>query len=130
MRSEQGLTLIEVMIASALLAAALVVLGQLLTTAVISNVSAGKATMAIILASQKAEELRSSPLRPVGGADQIDQWGVVVGTGVLPAAGAVFARRWTIDVVPGSPLSTHIVHVHVETPQRPVTSVVAAARWP
>lgn len=113
-RDESGLSVIEAMIATSLLATALVVLAQLLTSAVTSNIAAGKATVAMVLASQKIEELRSAPARPAAGTDQVDR----------------FARRWTIDALPASPLGTCIIQVHVDAPGRPVTSVIAAARWP
>jgi len=112
-RAESGLSVIEVMIATALLAIALVVLAQLLTTAVTSNIAAGKDSAAIVLASQKIEELRSSPTRPPAGTDHV----------------ATFLRRWTIEALPGTALGTYIIQVHVEPPGRPVTSLVAAARW-
>lgn len=117
------------MIATAVLAIALVVLAQVLTTAVTSNIAAGKATAAIVLASQKIEELRSSPARPAAGTDHVDQWGVVAGGGLNPARGVAFERRWTIDALPASALGTHIIKVDVEAPGRPVTSLVAAGRW-
>ena len=114
MRHESGLTLIEVMIAAALLAAALVVLAQLVTNAVTSNIAAGQATTAVVAASEKLEELRASPARPAPGRDQV----------------AVFVRRWTIDPLPGSALGTYVIQVDVEAPARPVISLVSAARWP
>jgi Tfp pilus assembly protein PilV len=129
MRGESGLSLIDAMIAIALLATAVVVLAQLLTSAVTSNSSAGKDTGAIVLASQKLEELRSSTTRPPAGTDGVDQWGVVVGAGPNPARGAMFVRRWTIDALPANVLGTCIIQVHIETPGRPSTSLIAASRW-
>lgn len=123
------MSLIEAMIATALLTTALVVLAQLLTTAVTSNVAAGKDTAAIVLASQKIEELRSSPALPPAGTDHVDQWGTVVGAGPNPARGAIFVRRWTIDALPANALGTYIIQVHVETPGRTSTSLIAATRW-
>jgi hypothetical protein len=94
---------------------------------VTSNIAAGKDTVAIALASQKIEELRSSPTLPPAGTDHVDQWGAVVGAG--PARGAMFVRRWTIDAVPANVLGTYFIQVHVDTPGRPVTSVIVATRW-
>lgn len=107
------MSVIEAMIASGLLATALVVLSQLLTGAVISNVAAGTATTGVVLASQKIEEFRSAPVRPPDGMDHV----------------ATFVRRWTLVPVPASPLGTYVVHVRVETAGRVVTSLIAAARW-
>jgi Tfp pilus assembly protein PilV len=128
MRRESGLSLIEAMIATALLTTALVVLAQLLTSAVTSNIAAGKDTAAIVLASQKLEELRSSATRPPAGTDGVDQWGVVLGAGPNAARG-MFVRRWTIDALPANVLGTYIIQVHIETPGRPSTSLIAASRW-
>ncbi len=107
------MSVIEAMIATGLLATALVVLSQLLTGAVTSNIAAGKATVAIVLASQKIEELRSAPARPPDGMDQV----------------AMFVRRWTFVPVPASSLGTYVVHVRVETAGRDVASLIAVARW-
>lgn len=124
-RAENGMSVIEAMIATALLATALVVLAQLLTSAVTSNVAAGKATAAIVLASQKIEELRSLPTRPPAGTDYVDQWGAAA----RAPQGAMYVRRWTTAALPANVLGTYVVQVDVETPGRPITSVIAAARW-
>jgi Tfp pilus assembly protein PilV len=129
MRSERGVSLIEAMIATTMLATALVTLAQLVSTAVSSNIAAGKVTAAVVLASQKLEELRSAPTRPPAGSDAVDSWGVVVGAGQNQARGAMFVRRWTIDAVPGAVLGTYIIQVHVEAPGRPVESAIGATRW-
>jgi Tfp pilus assembly protein PilV len=130
MRGEAGVTVLEAMIATALLATALVGLSQVLTTAVTSTSAAGRATAAIVLASQKIEELRSMPTRPPAGTDQVDRWGVLVGAGLNGSPGTMFVRRWTIDPVAGSPLGTYVLHVRVEAPGGVATSLIAATRWP
>jgi Tfp pilus assembly protein PilV len=128
-RAESGISLIDAMIATALLVTALVVLAQVLTTAVTSNIAAGKDTAAIVLASQKIEELRSSPSLPPAGTDSVDQWGMVVGTGPNPVRGVMFVRRWTIDPLAANVLGTYIIQVDVETPGRTGTTLIAATRW-
>jgi Tfp pilus assembly protein PilV len=114
-RAESGLSLIEATIATALLATALLALAQLLTAAIVSNVAAKKATAAVVAASEKIEELRSSPTPPSSGSDEVGQ----------------FVRRWTIDTLPASPLGTYIIEVHVETAGTAgaTTRLIAASRW-
>jgi Tfp pilus assembly protein PilV len=129
MRAEHGVSVIEAMIATALLATALTVLAQLLTTAVTSNIAAGRACVAIVLASQKLEELRSAPARPPDGSDSVDLWGGVAGVGPNPARGGMFVRRWTIQALPGTVLGTHVIQVRVDAAGQPATSVVGATRW-
>jgi prepilin-type N-terminal cleavage/methylation domain-containing protein len=115
MRAPRGFSLIEAVVAMALLAASLLVLAQLVTAAIMSNVAARKATTALILASQKIEELRSSPALPSYGSD----------------AAGLFVRHWTIDALPASALGTYIIEVRVETAGSAgaTTRLIAAARW-
>jgi prepilin-type N-terminal cleavage/methylation domain-containing protein len=56
--SESGFSLVEVMMAAALLGAALISLGQLFAMSTQSNLSARSTTYAAVLAEQKLEELR------------------------------------------------------------------------
>jgi type II secretory pathway pseudopilin PulG len=57
-RSEGGFSLIEVMLASGILATALIALAQLFVVALTANTSARSTTYATVLAEQKVEELR------------------------------------------------------------------------
>ena len=57
--AEGGFSLIEVIVASGILATALVALGQLFAIATTSNVSSKSTTFATVLAEQKLEELRA-----------------------------------------------------------------------
>jgi len=59
--SERGFSLIEVLIASLVLAVGVVSLAQLFTIAIASNLSARDTTEGTVLAAQKMEELRSLP---------------------------------------------------------------------
>src|SRR5688572_128489 len=56
---EGGFSLIEVMVASGILATALIALAQLFVVALTANTSARSTTYAAVLAEQKMEELRS-----------------------------------------------------------------------
>jgi type II secretory pathway pseudopilin PulG len=57
--AEGGFSLIEVIVASGILATALIALGQLFAIATSSNVSSKSTTFATVLAEQKLEELRA-----------------------------------------------------------------------
>jgi hypothetical protein len=57
--SEGGFSLLEVMIASGILATALIALGQLFAVALLANTSSRSTTYASVLAEQKMEELRA-----------------------------------------------------------------------
>ena len=57
-KSESGFSLIETMVATGLLAGAVVVLGQMFAIAMADNTSARTGTFAAVLAEQKMEQLR------------------------------------------------------------------------
>lgn len=57
--NDAGFSLVEVLLASGILATALIALGQLFAVATTSNTSARSTTFASVLAEQKMEELRS-----------------------------------------------------------------------
>jgi type II secretory pathway pseudopilin PulG len=57
--SQSGFTLVETLIASGIMVAAVVALGQMFATSVQNNISARNGTYAQILAQQKLEQLRS-----------------------------------------------------------------------
>jgi len=91
-RPAQGFSLIETLIACALLATALLSIGHLSTAAVSVLIDARSRTEATILAVSKLEELRSSAA-PAAGGDTVDA------RGQQPPQGAVsrlFERRWSV----------------------------------
>ena len=88
---DEGFSLIETLIACALLATALLSVGHLSTAAVTMLMDARSRTEATMLAVSKLEELRSSAA-PVAGGDMVDARG-------QPPQGAVsglFERRWSV----------------------------------
>ena len=102
---ERGVSLVEAIVATGLLAVALVTLAQLFAIAIRSNIDARTATYAALLAQSKVEELRASPVLTVspesalredtpGFVDYVDQFGHVVSDG-LP--NATYVRRWAIQ---------------------------------
>ena len=91
---DEGFSLIETLLACALLATALLSVGHLSTAAVNMLMDARSRTEATVLAVSKLEELRSSAA-PVAGGDTVDARG-------QPPQGAVsrlFDRRWSVAAV-------------------------------
>jgi type II secretory pathway pseudopilin PulG len=101
-----GFSLVEVIIATFLLATTLTALAQLLAISVTNNVVARHGTFAAVLAAQKVEQLRSSP--PVtaspGNTLQASTDGYVDYVGQ-------YIRRWSIEPLPAS--SAFVVQVLV-----------------
>jgi prepilin-type N-terminal cleavage/methylation domain-containing protein len=121
---DAGFSLVEVLIATALLAASLAALADLFTISVKNNIAARHGTVATALAAQKIEQLRVDPnLAPspsdalhvdaVRYVDFVDQ----------------YIRRWSIQPVPGS--SAFIVQVLVTRRRdRGTADAGAVARGP
>ena len=93
-----GFSLIEVLVATALLVTAVASLAQLLALATRANAAAGDMTVATVLAAQKVEELRAAPLQDLRGVqaiDYVDSRGQTLG-GAVPTRGRVYRRRWWV----------------------------------
>jgi len=115
-----GFSLLEVLVATSLVAAGVAALAQLATMSVLANLRAREATFAAILAQQKMEALfpeaasgalRQSPAGALGRNvdgyyDRID------------AGGRTYLRRWSVDAVPGSVSRALMLQVLVTDPTR------------
>ena len=114
------------MVATAILATAIVSLGQLFAIAMVSNRGARATTYAALLASQKMEQLRGvvyaeltpSPAGALGRntsgyVDYLDAYGRSLGGGGSPPAGTVYVRRWSIEPLPANPDNTLVLQVLV-----------------
>jgi len=102
LRDPRGFSLLEALVASAILSTALISLAQALAIATAATAAAGRTTLAALLGAQKIEELRAgswSELQP--GADS-------------PSPG--FNRTWSVVPLPSDPDFVVIVDVRVETP--------------
>lgn len=104
-RADDGFSLVEVLVATAVLVVGLVALAQLFAVATVSNISARQTTHATLLAAQKLEELRSLA------------WGQTSPPGLTPledrdTVGA-YTRRWTLAPLPRDPDNTIVIHVSV-----------------
>jgi prepilin-type N-terminal cleavage/methylation domain-containing protein len=117
LRAERGFSLLELLVASTLLAVGLLALAQLLALASTANAAAGRATYATALAADKLEELRAltweSLQRQAGeSADRLDGAG-------RPREGAfgaaAYTRRWVIDPLPADPHNTFVIQVIVSS---------------
>jgi prepilin-type N-terminal cleavage/methylation domain-containing protein len=117
----KGFTLVEVLVAMALLATAVVTTAGLLTIASNSVRAARVQSWASLLAIDKLEELRASPWPDLavstgdtlghdapGFVDYLNWRGEPVG-----AAAAVFVRRWNIQPLPSDSANTYVLQVYV-----------------
>ena len=93
-QSDDGFTLIETLIACALLATALLSVGHLATAAIILLMDSRSRTEATILAQSKLDELRSSAA-PADGSDTVDASGQPGSADSL----RLFDRRWSVGAV-------------------------------
>jgi prepilin-type N-terminal cleavage/methylation domain-containing protein len=113
-RSELGFSLIELLVATTILAVALLSLAQLLAVATAANASAGRATYAAVLAAEQLERLRAlswESLRARTGEsiDGLDRSGAPLDT-TSPAA---YRRRSRIDPLPADPGNALVIQVSV-----------------
>jgi general secretion pathway protein I len=142
MRRHAGFTLIEVLIAMALLGSALVAIAQLFADATRSGVSARRASYAIVLADAKVEELKlgsvvvgsTDALRTntPGFVDHVDAQGQVVGRGATPPGSALYTRRWSVQPALGAPevfvIQVSVVASHLVPGPAPETRLPEEAR--
>ncbi len=129
-RSDRGFSLLEALVATAIVASAFGVLTHLAVMATRANVSASFTTLAAQLAAGRADELASElavaggagvPLSPPGAltsntaghSDFFDAGGRPLGSGASAAAGASIVRRWSVRTLPGGPPDARLVYVVV-----------------
>lgn len=114
MRSEAGVTLVEVLLAAGLLASALVSLTALVGLAIDANASSGDLTRAAVLAEARLEALLAPQGAPPA-ADGVQRVEYLDPAGRLVAAAGqgVYARRWRISPVPGGPPGASLLVVEV-----------------
>lgn len=119
---EAGISLVESLVACALLSAGLLSLVQVCGVAAALNVSSRHTTLAAVLAAQKLEQLRGGAAQ-ASGLDFVDAAGLSLVTGGEPPPGAVFRRRWTVDPLDARPGEWVVVQVLVTPVAHP------DARW-
>ena len=112
LRGASAVHLVEVVIASSVLAAVCASLPAAFASAAAAGLAAGQTTVAVILASQKIEELRSSPFAAAGAldaSDLVDTAGRVADGQSAPA----FRRVWRTEWVPALPEQALVITVVV-----------------
>lgn len=110
--SQRGFSLVDALIASGLLAAAIAGLAHLFVVAARANADARDTTYATVLAAQKIEEFRAAAFPGTLGAesmDYLDAQGALVATRAL----SMYERRWTIQPLPAYPLDAVVITVVV-----------------
>jgi prepilin-type N-terminal cleavage/methylation domain-containing protein len=105
---QRGFSLVETIVATALLATALVALAQLVGAGVQSGAAARTRAATMLMAGQKMEELRALPwaaiaVIPPGTTDYLDASGHEQCVGADdPCGDAVYVRRWSVTPAPFS----------------------------
>lgn len=96
----RGFSLVEVLVATAIVVVALAGLAQVFVIATAANNGSKARTVATILAREKLEDLMASDGNAGGGADFLDARGQWLGEGETPPGGAAYLRRWSVDLLP------------------------------
>jgi Tfp pilus assembly protein PilV len=114
-----GFSLVEVLIATGLLATVIASLAQLFAVATRANLDAGDTTWATVLAAQKIEELRAEPF-PGPFVDQSVDY-LDSGGNRLDDPGSMrpaYTRRWWIEPLSSAPDNTIAITVSVSRYRR------------
>ena len=125
---DSGFSLLEVLVAGGILAAAVVAGAHQLVLTARVNLGARRVSEASLLAARKLEELRAagelsqSPPgalqeNTAGFVDWVDMVGNVLDGASLPPGAAIYTRRWSIEPLPEKPADTLVLQVLV-TPFR------------
>jgi prepilin-type N-terminal cleavage/methylation domain-containing protein len=156
--AEAGFSLLEVLVAAAIMAGTLATLGQLFAISVANNRAAGASSHATVLAAQKLEQLRgltwgdtstdtaSAVESPAGGTglsvspagslatnvngyvDYIDRFGVSLGGGTSIPPRTVYIRRWSIEPILSGSGSSIALRVFVTRYDTRTVAVPASSR--
>jgi prepilin-type N-terminal cleavage/methylation domain-containing protein len=136
-----GFSLVETLVAVAILAGALASLAQLIGLAAAANLRARRTTVATLVARQKMEELRSLPWdaalgpSPAGSlatgvdgyCDFFDARGQQFDSSSVPA-GVAFVRRWSIGRLGADPGRASVLRVVVVAADRRVYARLTSIR--
>lgn len=136
-RLDGGFSLVEVIIATALLTMSLAALAELFAVSVKNNAVARNGTFTAVLAAQKMEQLRSLawgfdvlglPISDIGLApsptntlqanadgyvDYLDPNGNMLGGGTVIPGNTAYIRRWYIEPLAANPNNTLVLQVLV-----------------
>jgi Tfp pilus assembly protein PilV len=122
---EQGSSLVEALVAAVILSTGVAAMAQLLAVATATNQASRQSTVAMIVAAQKLEELRTLPLQllqpsPPSSLQQntagyVDRFGI-------------YTRRWSIEPISTDPDSAVIIQVLVIATSSESSTVASGAR--
>lgn len=137
----RGFSLLEVLVATTIVAVGVSALAQLVGIATHTQRRASQSTIAAVLAQEKIEELlaedasnmTSSPADALGHdvdgfADFVDAAGHTMGSGPIAPAGSAYRRRWSIESLPASRNGTWILQVLVVDLRSRATARFTAAK--
>ena len=117
---EKGSSLVEALVAAVIMSTAVVTMAQLLAIATATNQAARSGTVAMIVAEQKLEELRTVPwadLQPASSSTlQQDTNGYFDQVGI-------YTRRWSVESVSPNLDDARLLHVLVIAPRSGALSV-------
>ena len=123
--TDEGFSILEVMIAVALVATAAAGVMDLVLASLSSIRDAREETTATTLAVQKMEQLRSAeaglPISPAdalevdrpGFVDRVDAPGASASGGGGPPGSTIYVRRWSIQSLPSDPTRAQVLRVFV-----------------
>jgi type II secretory pathway pseudopilin PulG len=118
-----GFSLIETVVATGIIATVALGVAQLFAVTADLNRRAAMQTSMTLLAVQKMEELRSTGTGGTDGTDHLDSGG-----GIVPAAGAAYVRRWTIEPLAASPGRLLLIRVSVVSASQLVEARIIGVR--
>lgn len=134
----RGYSLVEVLVAVAIVAAAVAGLPPLVAMSARANMQSKQTTIAAILAQQKMEQmvvgggLTQSPADALaddieGYAEFFDRAGAVLRGGSTPPAGSAYVRRWSVEPLTETANGSWLLQVVViDLRSRGVARIVAA----
>lgn len=108
-------SLVETLIANGIVIAVVLGVAQLFAVTTEANKRAALQTWMAICATQKVEELRTIEAASAGGVEHLDAQGSPV-----PAAGAVYQRRWSVVPHHSDPARLLLLEVIVTSTSRPI----------
>ena len=135
--TENGFSILEVLVATTIVAMGLVSLAQLFAISMTANLHARATTVAAVLAGQKMEQLRgltwgfdvaglpvsdpglsASPSGTLqadvaGYVDYLDANGNVLDGAAMLPSGTIYYRRWSVEPLPTQPDNTLVLQVVV-----------------
>ena len=128
-RSPSGFSLIEVLVASLIFCVAFTELARLVPLATRSTRQAREQAYALLLATQKLEELRDAADAGGLALSAADAWsrsvdgfleylgedGASLGAdvGLMPPDGALYVRRWAVTALPADPMNGRVLRAFV-----------------